>query len=178
MNLENLFNKAKAGDEEAEKELFSKLLVRFKLIAYHILRNKEAAEDAAHDAIVNVLRTYRELEVHTSFIAWAQTIIRRQALKYIEKRKREQRINQEIGQGMNPERHYISSPLLERQILNCLRKLSAKDKRYARVLNLKHLGFAYEEICERLGTNHNNVYVLLHRARKALADCLDKGEGK
>jgi len=178
LNIDKLFNEAKTGNSGAEKQLFSDLLVRFRLIAYHILRDKESAEDAAHDAIVNVLRTYRDLEVHTSFVGWAQSIIRRQALKCIEKRKREQNMSQKIGQEMQSSQQFDCSRTLETEILKCLKKLSGKERRYARVLNLKHMGFTFEEICDKLGMNHNNVYVLLHRARKALAHCLEKGEGE
>jgi RNA polymerase sigma-70 factor (ECF subfamily) len=178
LDIDRLFEDARTGNTEAEKLLFSKLLVRFRLIAYHILRDKESAEDAAHDALVNVLRTYRDLEVHTSFAGWAQSIIRRQALKCIEKRKREQNMSRKIEQEMKSSQQFDCSQTLEAEILKCLKKLSIKDRRYARVLNLKHMGFTFEEICDRLGMNPNNAYVLLHRARKAMAYCLEKGEGK
>jgi RNA polymerase sigma factor (sigma-70 family) len=176
MNLDNLFNRAKSGDESAEKELFSILLVRFRIIASHIIGDRDAAHDAANDAAVSVLQTYRKLEVHTSFIAWAQTIIRRQALKYIEKRTKERGLIQEIGHRVGSNPHYEISPLIESKIMECLRKLSAINKGYVRILNLKHLGYTFDEICAKLNIDHNNAYVLLHRARKALTSCLKEEE--
>jgi len=178
LNIDELFSEAKAGNTEAEKELVSILLVRFRLIASHIIGDRDAGNDAAHDAIVSLLQAYRKLEVHTSFIAWAQSIIRRRALLYIKRRKREQSMIQEMGRrtGTNP--RYEISPLIETRIMECLKKLSAFDREYVRVLNLKHLGYTFEEICIKLSINSNHAYVLLHRARKALAACLKKGESQ
>jgi RNA polymerase sigma factor (sigma-70 family) len=174
LSIDELFNKAKAGNDEAEKELVSILLVRFRLIASHIIGDWDAGNDAAHDAIVSVLQAYRKLEVHTSFTAWAQTIIRRQALLNMKKQKREHDAIREFGRNDGSASYYEISPLIETRIIKCLKELSALDKGYARVLNLKHLGYTFEEICAKLNINSNHAYVLLHRARKALSSCLNK----
>ncbi|MCP4704523.1 MAG: RNA polymerase sigma factor [candidate division Zixibacteria bacterium] len=176
MDINELFIEAKTGNTEAEKELFSILLVRFKLIASHIIGERDAANDAAHDAAMSVLKTYHKLEVHTSFMAWAQTIIRRQAIQYMKKRNKERRITQEMSKETGINAYFETSPLFNLRLAKCLKKLSATDKRYLRVLNLRHLGFTFEEICAKMSINYNNAYVLLHRARKALLSCLNKGE--
>jgi len=116
------------------------------------------------------------LEVHTSFIAWAQTIIRRQALRYLKDRSREKKAVREIGRRMSLNPHYEISPVVEIKLRECLKKLSVNEKVYIRILNLRHLGFTFDEICTKLKITNNNAYVLLHRARKALMLCLKKGE--
>ncbi len=65
---------------------------------------------------------------------------------------------------------------LERQLLDCLKKLYAVNHRHARILNLHYLGFTVAEICQRLEVTRNNLYSLLFRARTKLADCLETGE--
>lgn len=175
MDINKLFNEAKLGDSKAEHELFSILLVRFKLIAYHIIGEKDAAHDAANDAVMNVFKTYRKLEVHTSFISWAQTIVRRKALQFIGKRKMEQRYVSEMNQKINIDSQNERSPEFDLKLMKCLKKLVKVDKRYLRVLNLRHLGFTFDEICGKMNLKSNNAYVLLHRARKTLASCLKNG---
>lgn len=174
MDVNELFNKAQKGNTKAEEELFSILLVRFRLIAYHIIGERDAADDVAHEATVNVLRFYRKLEVHTSFIGWAQTIVRRQALSYLEKRKKEQKAITDMNRNSNGQRDVGLSPHFDFRLMKCLRELSKVDRKYIRVLNLRHLGYTFEEICDKMNINHNNAYVLLHRARKALASCLHR----
>jgi len=178
LDIEKLFLKAKTGNAEAEKELFAILLVRFRLIASQLIGNWDVAQDVAHDAATSALLAYRKLEVHTSFTAWAHSIIRRQALHYIGKRKREKEIIREMGEKIGSNSYYEISPVMELKVMDCLKKLSQSDKVYVRILNLKHLGFTFEEICAKLNITSNNAYVLLHRARKAMAHCLEKGEKK
>lgn len=178
MELNDLFEAAKKGSDCAEKDLFSILLVRFRLIAYRVVRDKKASEDIAHDAVVRVLQSYKELEIYSSFAGWAYTVVHRQALRYIEKQKLEQNVLSEVGNSRNCPSAEGAGFLLEEKILKCLQKLSSKDKRYARILNLKQLGFGFEEICLKLNINRNNAYIVLHRARKLMETCLGLGDGE
>jgi RNA polymerase sigma factor (sigma-70 family) len=176
LNIEELFNEAKNGSKEAEKELFSILLVRFRAIAFHIIGNWDMAQDIAHDAMLNVLRSYRKLEVHTSFIAWAQTVIRRQAIEHAKKISKERSLTKELDNKIIKSKRYDISPLVESRMVECLKSMADVDQRYVRILNLKYMGYTFEEICKKLKISQNNAYVLLHRARKALLSCLEKDE--
>lgn len=177
MELNDLFEAAKKGNDCAEKDLFSVLLVRFRLIAYRVVRDKKASEDVAHDAVVRVLQSYKELEIHSSFAGWAYTVVRRQALRFMEKQKKEQNVFLESSNNRNYSPNKGTGSLLEEKILKCLQELSSKDKRYARILNLKQLGFGFEEICLKLKIKRNNAYIILHRARKLMESCLGIGDG-
>ena len=65
--------------------------------------------------------------------------------------------------------------LLKRRLIDCLRKLNGAYSRHARILNLAYKGFRAPEISEKLNIKTNNVYVLLHRARRLLKECLETG---
>jgi RNA polymerase sigma factor (sigma-70 family) len=176
VDLNQLFNEAKSGNKDAEKQLLSILSVRFRLIAYHILKDKEDAEDVAQEALISVLKNYRDLKLRSSFAAWVHTIVHRQALQFIEKRKKQIEGAKKLKdrEVYVPEQGSIKS--LESEILQCLQKISKNNRSFARILNLKHLGFKFEEICEKLDMNRNQAYVALHRARLALASCLKLGD--
>jgi DNA-directed RNA polymerase specialized sigma24 family protein len=46
------------------------------------------------------------------------------------------------------------------------------NPRYARVLNLIHLGYNTEEICRRMKLTRSNLYSIVSRARALLSDCV------
>jgi RNA polymerase sigma-70 factor (ECF subfamily) len=57
-------------------------------------------------------------------------------------------------------------------IQECISKLPQKQ---ARVFILKTInGVSTEDICKELGINPSNLWVMIHRARTALMDCLNK----
>ena len=71
---------------------------------------------------------------------------------------------------------WTPEPGLKMHLLDCLNKVGRTSRRYARILNLHHLGFTREEICDRLDLTRNQSYAVMSRARAMLRDCLEKGE--
>ena len=43
--INTLYNRAREGDSDAQKELFEQLYVRFRLFVHHKVKDKSAAED-------------------------------------------------------------------------------------------------------------------------------------
>jgi DNA-directed RNA polymerase specialized sigma24 family protein len=68
------------------------------------------------------------------------------------------------------------TPGFKKKLIDCFHKVHRVNRRHARILNLHYQGYSTLEICDKLGVTENNMYVLLMRARKALAICLGKGE--
>lgn len=175
MNLDQLLTAAQKGDKDAEDNLFGILSVRFRLIAYRIIRDNQAAEDVAQEAVLDVLKAFRDLAVRESFTAWLRVVVRNRAFKYLESRKRQTGLAEELSEIDASAPGEQLSGELQRRLLDCLEKLSKLDIRYGRIINLKHQGYAVDEICKKLGLNANHVYVILHRARRSLKACLDEG---
>jgi RNA polymerase sigma-70 factor (ECF subfamily) len=69
-----------------------------------------------------------------------------------------------------------SRPILASKLMECFKKLVNSNQKYARVLNLRYQGYSSDEVSQRLEIDVNNLYIILHRARKALLSCL-KEEG-
>jgi RNA polymerase sigma-70 factor (ECF subfamily) len=55
------------------------------------------------------------------------------------------------------------------------RCLSTLPERQARVFTLKTIqGMETEDVCKELGINSSNLWVMIHRARTALMECLNQ----
>ena len=58
INMDQIFARAREGDEKAEQELFKYLFVRFKTLAERRI-GKGEAEDIAQEACMTVLQKYK-----------------------------------------------------------------------------------------------------------------------
>jgi RNA polymerase sigma factor (sigma-70 family) len=176
-SMEQLLERAIAGDEIAEQEIFGHLLVRFVLLAKRRVRDKEGAQDIAQDACLTIHEKYKAESFEVSFEAWAYGVLRMKIGNWLRKRKvrgacetlgdcpiTQQRIEKcEVNQE------------LKRQLLACLKKVLAANPRYARALNLVHHGYKSEEVCQKLQVTKGNFYVILSRGRSMLRACLGGG---
>ncbi|MEW5923337.1 MAG: sigma-70 family RNA polymerase sigma factor [Candidatus Zixiibacteriota bacterium] len=174
--MNNLVTMARNGDLEAEKQLFQYLRVRFEYLAKKRLLKKEDAEDIAQEACLTVIEKYRTVDFHGQFNAWALKVLRNKIGNYLQgKCMRDNKVAREVDVGAL--RNRINEPvdmILISDLSDCLRKLLAAFPRYARALNLVHLGFTTDDICRRLDIKPNNLYVILNRGRQILKECLGK----
>ena len=147
---------------------------RFRLILHHELRNKEDIEDILQEALAAVARDYRTTEYRQSFAAWCARVLRNRMLMHFRARDRDRRRMSSVETETldNPGR--AIDPGLQAALSECLRRICAMNKRYARILALSFQGYDITEICNRLDVTANNAYSILSRARSKLAVCLDE----
>jgi len=176
LTINTLHRAAQNGDSNAEGALFALLSARFRYFAEHKIESRDDAEEIVQEALKTILDKYRDIEFTTSFAAWAYKVLDNKILAYF----RRSTVQRERMKGSTDADETpvmtVEETALERQLLECLRKLHAANRRHARVLNLHYLGFTVEEICRRVDVTRNNLYSLLHRARARLADCLETGD--
>ena len=178
MDINSLYKSTAGGDKEAEEELFRSLTARFRLFARQKIWIEEDAEEIVQDALLTVFNKYRGIDFEISFAAWAHRVLNNKILNYY-KAKSLHEIK--LSQMQN---EYDRSSTggdafdLEKQLLDCIRKVSRANKRHARILNLHYQGYVVEEICHRLNLTRNNLYSVLSRARSMLELCLEKGDIK
>ena len=175
MNTNDLYEKARNGDDAAENRLFEQLTVRFRYLATLKLGNEADAEEIAQEALMVISKEYKEITIEISFAAWAYKVLENRILNFLRSKTvrqcsfEEKKRNGDSLNGHHPE------PNLKRRLLECLRQLSNSNSRYARILNLHYQGFTTNEICEKMEITSGNFYVILSRARSLLQECLDKG---
>jgi RNA polymerase sigma-70 factor (ECF subfamily) len=176
MTINELYNQALTGDKSAETELFKKLTDRFWVFSHRKVWNKEEAEEIVQNALATVVSEFRQVEITTSFSAWTHKVIENRFLAYIQKKRRQEGRNISLEDTGALTDNWTPDPTLKMRLLNCFKQVGQASRRYARILNLHHLGFKRPEVCEKLGLTVTQSYVIMSRARAMLKECLEKGE--
>lgn len=161
------------------------------------LRDSSAAEDAVQETFLAALRAYEKFEGRGSERTWLIGILKHKITDHFRRIAREAPLGQEedgasdhseffrgIGEWTGhwelnhapTDWHANPSELVERQefwsvFSDCLSPL---PQRTANAFTLREVdGLTSEEICEVLGITVNNLWVMLHRARLHLRNCLE-----
>jgi RNA polymerase sigma-70 factor, ECF subfamily len=161
------------------------------------LRDDNAAEDAVQETFLAALKAYNQFEGRGSERTWLIGILKHKIVDHFRRIGREAPIGEEADEGpehrefferpdewqghWNNERapsdwHATPAELMERGdfwkvFSDCLSPL---PQRTASAFTLREVdGLASEEICEILSIKVNNLWVMLHRARLHLRNCLE-----
>jgi RNA polymerase sigma-70 factor (ECF subfamily) len=162
------------------------------------LRDSTAAEDVVQETFLAALRAYANYEGRGSERTWLVGILKHKITDHFRKSVREAPIGEQEDDGpehnefftrtdrwenhWNPEYaptdwHATPAELLEqgdfwRVFGDCLAPLPART---ASAFTFREVdGLSSEEICEMLSISVNNLWVILHRARLHLRNCLEK----
>lgn len=173
-----LYERAKSGDKDAERQLFTSLRARFAYLAKQRVGNAEEAKDLAQEACVTILEKYRTESFRVSFAAWAHGVLRMKIGNFLKRRSLHSEKAADLASPIGRRIHSNPAfdPELEVALVDCFRKVMAVNRRYARALNLSHQGFPAEEIARRLSVTCGNFYSILNRGRLMLERCLRTGE--
>ena len=150
------------------------------------LRDAAAAEDAAQETLVAALLAEKSYAGRSSLRTWLTGILKHKIIDAMRKASREQPLPQDEGALdalFDASGHWIDPPqewrdpdaaLQSRQFLavveECLGHLPAKTARA--FMMREHLGLETPDICKELAVTPTHCWVLLHRARLALRECL------
>lgn len=161
------------------------------LFNYTISRvsDKEIAQDIVQDTFYAGLKSMKNFKGEASERTWLISILKRKIIDHYrkinsKKGKAEVRMSYNTESdsegdwleervadsvGINAEDNIINEELGS-AILNCLGKLPDKQ---ALVFKMKTIqGYDTEVICNDLGITASNLWVIIHRARTAMADCM------
>lgn len=160
------------------------------------LRDPAAAEDAVQETFLAALKAYERFEGRGSERTWLVGILKHKITDHFRRIAREAPMGQDEDEGPEhaefftrtdgwdshwnneyapTEWHATPSQLVEqgdfwRVFHDCLSPL---PQRTASAFTLREIdGLNSEEICELLGIRVNNLWVMLHRARLHLRNCL------
>lgn len=163
-------------------------LLRFAILQ---LRNREAAEDAVQETLLAALAGETGFSGRSNLRTWLTGILKHKIVDAIRRASREQPLQggDEDGTGefdrlFDRRGHWREPPvawedpdgaLRQKQFFAaleaCLAGLPAKTAQA--FMMREHLGLDTGEICKELGITATHCWVLLHRARMALRQCLD-----
>ncbi|GHC49103.1 sigma-70 family RNA polymerase sigma factor [Ulvibacter litoralis] len=162
------------------------------LYNYTITRvnDHEIAQDIVSETFLAALKSKANFKGEASERTWLISILKRKVIDHYRKinsrkGKAEVRMNysDEDSEGDWLEER-VSDPFdktaedtmeneeLGLAILNCLGKLNEKQ---ATIFKMKTIeGFETEAICNEFNITASNLWVIIHRARKSMADCLEE----
>jgi RNA polymerase sigma-70 factor (ECF subfamily) len=149
-----------------------------------LLRDRALAGDVVHDCYIRLLRKADVYDLSRDGTRLLFKAITNACVDRNRNRRRrlvlslDDRSPDEIDQQQRPANEDVSSPLeaairneLEEAIAVGLSRLPIAQRG---ALELKSLGYSLEDIAESLGTSPSNAGVLVHRARKTLAEHLQR----
>lgn len=174
---ERLAQEALRGDDEAFDVLVRRYYPRVLGLCRKMLRSREAAHDAAQEAM---LRAYRKLHLYDPsrrFSAWLIAITVRVCVSQAERERRQAEPREELGKADSGLQDYSQGPAeavqraqVAYRVAEAVRSL---PNLYKPVCVLRHLeGMSYQEIAELTGLPVGTVKVHLFRAKRYLREQL------
>lgn len=174
MDQRSLVQRAQAGDVDAFEALVRLASGRLFGIAYRILRDHHAAEDAVQTTLVTIWDELPNLRDPDRFDAWTYRVITRAAIAQSKRERRGGAVltllpddTDVAGAGPDGIGEVADRDRLERGF----RRLNP-DQRAALVLH-HHAGLSLVEIAEVLGVPAGTVASRIHYATRALRAAID-----
>jgi RNA polymerase sigma-70 factor, ECF subfamily len=180
--------------EEALKDLRERLLLGMRAYladergyttALAFADAKEIVEDCAQEALLIIRQKIDAFRGESRFTTWATTIAIRLLLGELRRRKWKQVSIESSKIGHNLPDRPAEAPqygnpemaLQQQEVWSMLKRVVEKDltsrQRFVLIASAFQ-GMPLDLIADRLGTNRDNVYKILHDARKKLKRCLTK----
>ena len=168
-------------------------LVRFAVLQ---LRDESSAEDVVQEALIAAMQGIEKFQGRSSLKTWVFSILKRKIIDAMRSKRREVSVSQ-IKSGDDQEHdfselfdrkghwatehkpHRWTEPedTLEQQQFWTVFELCIDHlpTRTAQVFSMRELlGLDTDEICKELSISTSNCWVILHRARLGLRDCLEQ----
>ena len=159
------------------------------------LRDAGAAEDAVQDTLIAALEGLDRFSGNSSLKTWLTGILKHKIIDHLRRQSREQPLlsgddgderseSDAVDALFKPDGHWNNAPsawadpdksLENKKFLEalemCTQNLPAKTARVFMMRDVMEI--ETEEICKELGITATNCWVMLHRARLSLRECLE-----
>lgn len=141
---------------------------RFYRVAFHLLEDRQDAEDAVQELYIRLHAAVRNGKVPKNMTAYAMSVLKNICIDTMRRRmvRKAETVDERIPlEDPLPDSRMASKDMLER-LMTEMDKLPDPQ---ARILKMKALeGLNYKEISERTGLSQVHVRVLVSMARKTL----------
>lgn len=157
------------------------------------LRDEAAAEDAVQEALLAATSRAEQFQGAAAAATWIFAILKNKIIDEFRRRSREpvtntdyeEALDESIAAQFDGNEHWNDYPvawsdpgasLEQKQFWEIFEQcISALPDKTARVFGMRELiGMETDEICKELKISSSNCWVLLHRARLGLRDCLSR----
>jgi RNA polymerase sigma factor (sigma-70 family) len=164
----------RSGNPRAFADLYAEHVDSVRRVAYHLVGNSDATNDAVQDTFTRALQHLDDLREPDRFRPWLLSIARHAATDQLRARQRftsldETRHELLASTGPGPESVAEVRELADR-VQGCVAGLSRRDA--AAVTMVTQLGFTPSQVADALGVSRGAAKVVVHRARRRLRNAL------
>ena len=183
-SIDKLAGAARAGDKNAENELFAKLHARFLQVTkqriWTVSKDAEQihqeAEDLVQEALITIWQSYGSMETVTHFLPWSFQVLRNKIGNYIHRQQSSKKmvrlseLNLEKEATASSDQRFEMAEMIDR-IKMVIQKMDRKCKQ---ILAALISGKTREDIIRLfphtpLGTIDNKIYRCRHRLKQLAA---------
>ncbi|HEU4672086.1 MAG TPA: sigma-70 family RNA polymerase sigma factor [Candidatus Limnocylindrales bacterium] len=161
-----LVERARRGDREAYELLARSSARRLYLVAHRILRDADAADDAAQQTLVAIWRELPKLRDPDRFEAWTYRLVVRFSLAEARRRRRFAVTVRDSSPSEPTSADSSASVAVRDELERAFRRLSPEHR--AVVVLHHYVGLPLGEIAEALGVPYGTVGSRLHYALREL----------
>jgi len=165
-----------------ETETFSFLVEKYKDkvfgMAFHLLQQREEAEDAAQDVFVKAYKGLKAFRKKSQFSTWLYRIVYNECISRLRKVKyRSIQLEEDLltlpqNETLNGEEAWLNQEVREKRLRTALLHLAAIDR--SLVVFYYYENQSIDQIAELVSLSASNVKIRLFRARKKLFSMLVK----
>lgn len=163
-----LVRRAQRGDREAFAELFNRLHTPVLNFVYHMLGDRQTAEDVTQDAFIRAHERVGQLGPPWDFKSWIYRIAGNLAVDHVRGGRRLVDVDESEDMAEPPTtRRPIERRIQRDEVRESVRKtLQGLPTAYRQALILRELnGLNYDEVARALECSYENARQLVHRAR-------------
>ncbi len=133
--------------------------------ASYIVQSRDIAEELVQEAFIRLMTKPPREQARVG--AWLRTVVNNLALDYVRRAKVEERVTERVQTvEYGPSVEDVTMTEIDRlRVQQSLKELGERDQK---ALMLRHSGYSYREIAERLDCPTEQVGVILIRALKKL----------
>ncbi|MBN2621194.1 RNA polymerase sigma factor [candidate division WOR-3 bacterium] len=169
-----LIDQACTGDESACQILLNIYKGRIFSYIYRMVRNYHDAEDITFDTFIKCFKNLSRFDTSKRFTTWLFTIAHNTTLDFFRKNKQEYEYFDETHAAPDNLVEEFEKKRKREKIDQCLAQLPLIDRELVILFHREE--HTYEEISEILDLPITTIKTRLHRARKKLADLVQRKE--
>ncbi len=183
-----------AGDTATLESELPGLRARLLRHARFAVHDDSLAEDLVQDTLVAVFEQHAGRRGEASLVTWATAILKHKVADWYRSPTRKRMVqfgadDDQLDDAINalyeadgayaqpvPPWQQPDNRIEQRQMMTVLERcVSCLPRQTGNVFMMREwLGFETAEICERVGVSADNCRMILHRARMALRDCMQR----
>ena len=176
--LEEALSRVAQGERQALRTTYDLTSAKLLGVIMHILRDREAAEDALQDVYLKVWnRAGRFDRSRASPITWLCAIARNTAIDHVRRTGRRAEVSDDVLPDIEDEAPGADKMLCDAEdsarLQDCLETLTDDHRKSIRLAFFR--GFSHSELAERLDVPLGTMKSWIRRGLKSLKGCLGHG---